>query len=175
MNLVDKMREHETRSFWSMRWVIVASFLQGAAVIFLAMDEAHRERIPEWLLDLWGVLEIIVAALAAIAATMHPKGGVMALPLGPAIAPTVFSGAVDIRAQGHPAAPAPPGPARMPEDAPAPAPIAARAVGDYTPHPETPTSPNEPSPPAPEPAPNPDTTPIPVPAPPAPPAPAPHV
>jgi hypothetical protein len=167
MNLVEKMREHESRSFWSMRWVIVASFLQAAGVFYAGLSDEHRARIPEWLVDLWGAFEVVVLALAAIAATMHKAGAVMSLPLGNAVMPGVL-----VPNEPH-AAPAPRHAATMPEDAPAPAPLAPRPVGDYTPHPATPTSPNEPSPDAPEPAPDPDTTPIPVPPPPAPPAPAP--
>jgi hypothetical protein len=166
------MQQQETAHFWSMRWVIVASVLQAAAVFYLGLAAENRARVPEWLLDAWVVLAVLVAMLAAIAAAVHPQGGVLALPLGPAVMPGAS------RADAPPSSPAGRYRPGIPEDAP-PAPSAAEShhtapgAGSAA-HPSTPTSPNEPSPPAPEPPPDPDTTPIPVPAPPpAPPDPAP--
>ncbi len=189
-SLVPAMREQEQRNLWSLRWLIVGAFVQGGAVLYLALGADGRAAVPPWAFYAWGVLALAVAALAAIAKAVHPKGGVLNLPLGPAVAPTLGPLAhaaaqraadviaADRWATGH----------AQPEDAPSgpharrhdrftpgaavtPAKLARRAFG-YNPQPATPTSPNQPDggdggaiPPPPDP----DTTPIPVPAPPAPP------
>jgi hypothetical protein len=162
------MQEQESRKFWSMRWVIVASFLQAAAVFYLGLSPERRAAIPEWVVDLWGVLELAVAGLAAVAAAVHAPGGVLPMPLGPAVMPGTLSAN-----EAHVTAPAARHAPAVPEDAPLPPPTARGPVGAYTPHPATPASPNEPGPPAPDPPPDPDTTPIPIPPPPDAPAPAP--
>jgi lysozyme len=182
--IIPKMQEQERRHLWSLRWLIVGAFVQGGAVLYLALGADGRAHVPDWAFYAWGVLALFVAALAAIGKAMQPKGGVLNLPLGPAVAPRMPSWRPTL-VPGRPGnapedAPAPPAGPRPRGFSAGPAVRAARAAvglaGNYTPHPSTPTSPNDPDtgsggdiPPPPDP----DTTPIPVPAPPAPPEPAP--
>jgi hypothetical protein len=85
MRLVEAMRTQEQRNLWSMRWLIAGAFVQGGAVLYLGLGEAGRARVPVWAFYVWGLLALIVAALAAIAKAVQPKGGVLHLPLGPAL------------------------------------------------------------------------------------------
>jgi hypothetical protein len=87
--LVQTMRQQEQRHLWSMRWLIVSAFVQSGAVLYIALGAEGRARVPGWAFVVWGVLALIVAALAAIANAVRPQDGVLNLPLGPAYAPRV--------------------------------------------------------------------------------------
>lgn len=71
-----------------MRWLIVSAFVQGGAVLYVALGAEGRARVPGWAFVVWGVLALIVAALAAIANAVRPNDGLLNLPLGPAYVPT---------------------------------------------------------------------------------------
>ncbi len=113
------MQAQEQRNLWSLRWLIVGAFVQGGFLLYLSLGADGRAAVPVWALYAWGVLALCVAALAALAKSVHPKGGVLILPLGPAVAPRMPS----LRPTPVASAPPEPAPAMAPatpaNDAPA--------------------------------------------------------